>query len=190
MSSSSPSIVNSAVRLIAFGRDALAVDVPRAVRQQVFLEHDADRVEVVLGRHVQHGVVFVVEAAVRFGVVEIAAQQILVEIPVRLDVPARIHRDETGVLQEARIDACGRCRDSSAARRGSRCVSNHDSGCVVARLLTAVGHSRGSIGPPIIVSVRGVGFAGRGHQRDRGEHRHGRLAHRDHVQPSRADVAR
>ncbi|MNT35414.1 hypothetical protein D3C72_1714410 [compost metagenome] len=35
--------------------------------------------------------------------------------------------------------------------------SNHDNGFCVARLLTAVGLQRASIGPPIITSVRGVG---------------------------------
>ena len=68
MSSSSPSMVKSAVSLIASGARARR-HVPASARQQVLLEHDAHRVEVVLGRHVEHGVVLVVEAAVRFGVV-------------------------------------------------------------------------------------------------------------------------
>ena len=98
-------MVSSAVCLIARRIDALAVDVPSAARQQVFLEHDADGVEVVLGRHVEHGVVFVVEAAMRVGVLEVALDQVLVEIPVRHEMALGIHRDEAGVLQEARIDA-------------------------------------------------------------------------------------
>ena len=49
-------------------RDPLAADVPEPARQQVLLEHDADAVEVVLGGHVEHGVVLVVEAAVLLGV--------------------------------------------------------------------------------------------------------------------------
>jgi hypothetical protein len=65
MSSSSPSMVSSAQPRISDGFDAFAGHVPQAARQQVFLEHGADGVEVVLGRHVQHGVVFVVELAVR-----------------------------------------------------------------------------------------------------------------------------
>jgi hypothetical protein len=51
------------------------LDVPQSARQQVVLEHGADGVQVVLGRHVQHGVVFVVELAVR-GVVEVALHQV------------------------------------------------------------------------------------------------------------------
>ena len=105
MSSSSPSIVSSAVRLIASGCHALAADVPQAARQQVLLEHDAHAVEVVLARHVEHGVVFVVEAAVRVGVARVARDQVLVEVPVRADVPDRVHRDEARVLQEAGIHA-------------------------------------------------------------------------------------
>src|SRR5690606_34137247 len=38
-------------------RHRLAVDAPGAERQPVLLEHDADRVEVELGRKVEHGVV-------------------------------------------------------------------------------------------------------------------------------------
>src|SRR5579885_3868713 len=84
-------------------RDAPAADLPQAARQQMFLEHDADGVEVVLGGHVEHGVVFVVEAAVAVGVLEVAAAELLVEIPVRHEMPAGIHGDESGVLQETRI---------------------------------------------------------------------------------------
>jgi hypothetical protein len=49
---------------------------------------------------------------------------------------------------------------------------------------------RGSIGPPIMVMVFGSlgSFVG-GHQRDRGQHRHGRLADRDHVHVRAKQVA-
>ena len=68
---------------------AFAGDIPEAARQQMFLEHHAHRVEVVVGRHVEHGVVFVVETAVRRGVVEIALEQVLVEIPMRFEMALR-----------------------------------------------------------------------------------------------------
>ena len=49
-----------------------AIDLPHAARQQEFLEHGTDGVQVILGRHVQHGVVLVVEPAVRFGILKVA----------------------------------------------------------------------------------------------------------------------
>ena len=66
---------------------------------------------------------------------------------------------------------------------------NHASGCLVARLSTLVGLRRVSIGPPIMVMAARRVLAAGGHQRHGGQHRHGRLAHRDHVQFVRADVA-
>src|SRR5690606_25706665 len=43
----------------------LAIDLPGAVGQLEFLEDHADGVQVELGRHVEHGVVLVIEAPVR-----------------------------------------------------------------------------------------------------------------------------
>jgi hypothetical protein len=60
--------------------DLLAVDHPLATRQQEVLEHHADGVQVVLGRHVQHRVVLVVETTVRVGVFQVALDQVGVEI--------------------------------------------------------------------------------------------------------------
>ena len=66
--------------------------------------------------------------------------------------------------------------------RSMTLLLNHESGLRVARLLTAVGLRRASIGPPIMTMVRGLtGASVVGHQRNRGQHRHRRLAHRDHV---------
>ena len=75
ISSSSPSIVSSAVRLMSSGATRSPSHDPFAERQQMFLEHDPDRVEVVLGRKILHRVVLVVETAVRLGVLEIAAER-------------------------------------------------------------------------------------------------------------------
>ena len=121
MSSSSPSIVSRALLVIAAGFTRSPATSHSAARQQELLEHACDGFQVVLGRHVEHGVVFVVELAMRFGVVQVAAQQILIEIPVRFQVAVRVHRDESGVLQEARDTPRGRARDNSAARSRSRC---------------------------------------------------------------------
>ncbi len=54
-------------RIHAFTRDIL-----QPARQQMFLKHHAYGVEVILRRHIEHSVVFVVETAVRIGVVEVA----------------------------------------------------------------------------------------------------------------------
>ena len=168
--------------------DALAGHVPQAARQQVFLEHGADGVQVVLGRHVQHGVVFVVELAVRRRGIQVALQQVLVEIPVRGLVPLRVHRHETHVLQETRVHA------ATLAGIVHRYVVDH-----------VVLEPRQRLAGGQVVD-RGRGFAGidrpahhhhrfrqrlamRRHQRDRGEHRHGRLADADHVEVVGADVA-
>src|SRR3546814_1413569 len=61
----------------------LTVDLPGAARQPVFLEYYLDGIQIELGRHVQHGVVLIVEASVRFGIVVIALEQIHIEIVVR-----------------------------------------------------------------------------------------------------------
>src|SRR5690606_13003484 len=82
----------------------LAADGPLAQRQEEVLEHGADGVQVVLGGHVQHRVVLVVELAVGLGVLQVALDQVGIEVPVRHEVAAGIHRHEPRVLQEARVD--------------------------------------------------------------------------------------
>ena len=92
--------------LIASGATRSPSTCHRPRGKQVLLEHDADAVQVVLGRHVEHGVVFVVEAAVLVGLARASpCDQVLVEVPVRADVAHRVHRHEARVLQEAGIDA-------------------------------------------------------------------------------------
>ena len=83
----------------------LAVHDPGSVNQGEVLEHGADGVEVVLGRHVENGVVLVVELAVRLGVVVVAANEIAEVVVVRRQMAVRVHRHEARVLQEAGIDA-------------------------------------------------------------------------------------
>ena len=88
-------------------RDAFTIDDPLTFRQQEFLKHDAYRVEVVLGRHIENSVVFIVELPVRLGAVPVAFDQMVVELPVRVEMAVRIHRQEARVLQKAGIDLAG-----------------------------------------------------------------------------------
>jgi hypothetical protein len=83
----------------------LALDDPGAVDQREVLEHGLDGVQVVLGRHVQHGVVLVVELAVRLGAVVVALDQVEEVVVVAGQVAVGVHGHEAGVLQEARVDA-------------------------------------------------------------------------------------
>src|SRR3989442_2553965 len=53
------------------------------LRQREFLEHGFDRVEVVIGGHVEHGVVFIVEAPVRLGGFAVAEKKRGIVGPVR-----------------------------------------------------------------------------------------------------------
>ena len=63
-----------------------------------------DGSQLVIGRHVQHRIVFIVELAMAFGRIAIFFIRVHVEIPVALCMVARIHRDETGILQETMIN--------------------------------------------------------------------------------------
>ena len=98
-------MVSSAARVIASGatRAPPIVHSPRGSRCS--WNTTRMRIEVVLGRHVEHGVVLVVEAPVLVGAVEVALDQVLVEVPVRAEVAERVHRHEARVLQEAGVDA-------------------------------------------------------------------------------------
>ncbi len=167
---------------------ALAADHPFPARQQEFLEHQPDRVQVVGRRHVQHRVVFVVEAAVRLGVLQVALDQVGVEIPVRHEVPAGVHRQEPSVLQEARIHRAAMPRirlrhgvDDVVLEPRQRIARGQvvDLGRAAARVDRSAHHHQRAR----------RGFAASGHQRYRGQHRHGRLAYADHVQLVGADVA-
>src|SRR4051812_45419662 len=60
--------------------DRLAPDAPGAPGQAVLLEHRPYGVEIVLGGHVEDGVVLVVEGAVRLGRFAVALDQVVVEI--------------------------------------------------------------------------------------------------------------
>ena len=170
------------------GIHAFTLHVPLAARQQEFLEDHADRVQVVLGRHVEHRVVLVVETTVRVGIFHVALDQVGIEIPVRTEVAARVHRQEPGVLQEAGVHAAAGAGeggrhgvDDIVLEPGHRVLRGQivDRGRAAARIDRATHHHQRPR----------RGFATAGHQRDGGKHRHGRLADADHVQLVRTEVA-
>jgi hypothetical protein len=68
--------------------------VPGAVHEVELLEHHADGVEVVVRIHVEHGVVLVVELAVRLGAGVVARDQVLEVVVVAGQVAVRVHRHE------------------------------------------------------------------------------------------------
>ena len=160
MSSSSPSHRHDCGGLDVFWLDALDLafgrcHVPRAVDQLEFLEHRLDGFQVVIGVHVEHGVVLVVKLAVRFNAGVVALEQILEVVEVALGMAVRVHGHKTGVLQKSRDRRGGRRRESYWARGRSHC-SQPLKALVMARLLTAVGDLRASMGPPIMVMDSGV----------------------------------
>nr|GEU28069.1 hypothetical protein [Tanacetum cinerariifolium] len=159
----------------------LAAHFPHAARQGEFLEHGLDRVQVIFSRHVQHGVVFVVELAVRFGRFFVALDQVIVKVAVAFGVPARVHGNEAGVLQEARIHLAseagviGRHRIDHGVFEprefflGGQVVDGRGR---AARVDRAAHHGHG---------FGQLGIVGGGHQGNRGQHRHRGLAYGNHV---------
>ncbi|KAG1543579.1 hypothetical protein G6F50_013971 [Rhizopus delemar] len=124
----------------------------------------------------------------RFGVAVVAAQQVQVELVVRLHVAVGIHGHEPGMLQEARIHAATGA--GVAGRHGvddvvleprQRVLRGQVVHCsrAAARIDRAAHHHQRARRR----------FATAGHQRNRGQHRHGRLAHAHHVQALNAKVA-
>ena len=92
------------------GRHALELafddmHIPGAVDQFEFLEHGLDGFQVVVGIHVQHGVVLVVELAVRFGAGVVALDQVLEVVVMAVGVAVRVHGHKAGVLQKAGVNA-------------------------------------------------------------------------------------
>ncbi len=92
------------------GLDSRRIDLapaahPESARQLVLLENDLDGLEVELRGEVHDREILVVEGAVAVGRIVVAFDQIFELAHVGIDVPVEIHGDETGELQEARIDA-------------------------------------------------------------------------------------
>src|SRR5688572_8018870 len=65
----------------------LLADEHATFGQREILEHGLDGIEVILGRQVQNRVVLVVEAPVRLGRIAVAADEMVVIIPMRSEVP-------------------------------------------------------------------------------------------------------
>jgi len=86
-------------------------NVPGAFDQLEFLENGLNRFQVVVGVHVQHGVVLVIELTVRFSAGVVTFDQVFEVIVMALQVTVRVHGHEAGVLQEARIDAAAGPRE-------------------------------------------------------------------------------
>ncbi|MNX34476.1 hypothetical protein D3C86_647210 [compost metagenome] len=111
-----------------------------------------------------------------FGVAVVSAQQVQVELIVRLHVAVRVHRHEPRMLQEPRVDLAARAR---IARR-----NGVDDLILEPRVGLGRGqavHLRGRLaridGPAHHDhAARLAGIVGRSHQGHGGQHRHGRLA--------------
>jgi hypothetical protein len=161
---------------LAFGR----AHIPGAVHQLVFLEHRLDGFQVVVGVHVEHRVVLVVELAVGFGAGVVALDQVLEVVIVAGGVPVRVHRHKARVLQEARVH--------TPASAGE--VVWHAVDHIVFKPLIAAVHGQVVHGRGRSARVNGAahhghgqrgGFTAAGHQRHRCQHRHRGLAHADDV---------
>ena len=191
MSSSSPSTVSSAVPVIAAGATRSPRDVPQPARQQVLLEHDADAVEVVLGRHVEHGVVLVVEAAVLLGARRRRPRtRSLEEVPVRADMwRTGFIAMKPACCRKPGIDAPAAARIAGGHRRGAGWSRTSAAACWWRSRLTC-GRVAARVDRPAHQDQAARLRLARGrHQRDRRQHRHRRLADREHVQALGADVA-
>jgi hypothetical protein len=79
--------------------------IPGAVDQLEVLEHGGDGFQVVVGVHVEHGVVLVIELAVVLGAGVVALDQVLEVVVVAGGVAVGVHGHKAGVLQEAGVDA-------------------------------------------------------------------------------------
>ncbi len=100
----------------------------------------------------------------------------------------RVHRDKADALQEARVDA--------PAVAGI--VGRHGVDHIVLEPLDGLVGGKGIDRGRVLAGIDGAAHHGhrlrralacRGHQRDRGQHGHGGLADRDHVQVISADMA-
>src|SRR6266481_349570 len=103
MSSRSPSTVSNMVRRMARG----STRSPRHVsfeRQRVFLKHQPDGFEIELRRKVQHGKILIVKGLGDLGLLDLAVAEVLVKLPVGLDVPLDVHAHEGSELHKPRID--------------------------------------------------------------------------------------
>ena len=135
--------------------DRLALERQLALGQPRFLEHPAHGLEIELGRQIEHGEIFVVEALDDLRLLDLAVGEVLVELLVRVVVPVDVHRHEGDELHEARDRPRRRAPRYLRGTRAMRLRSNQLIGLLVASLLTLVGLMRVSIGPAISVMLLG-----------------------------------
>ena len=74
-------------------------------RQRVILEHQLHRLEIELGREIEHGDIFVVELLGGLGFRGLTFGDVLVKLAMRFDMAVHVHRHERRQLHETRIDA-------------------------------------------------------------------------------------
>ena len=148
--------------------------IPGAVNKLVFLEHRLDGFQIVVGIHVQHGVVFVVKLAVRIGAAAIAFYQVFEVVKMALGMVLRVHGHKTCVLQKARVYA------AAFARKTGRHFVNY----IVFKPTVGFVHSQVVHRCGRFACVNGAAhhghrqrrqFTARSHQAHRSQHRHSRL---------------
>jgi hypothetical protein len=181
ISSRSPSIVSSAVLVIAAQHTLAPAARQQAARQQMVLEHGCNRLQVVIGGHVHHRLVFLVErlrAGQRFA---IAFHQMLDHPPMRLDMAIEIHGHETRKLQKSRIYtpqktgiAPRHAVDDVAAEPLQRMPPGE--GIHLGGRLARIDRAADQCD-----AARAGGVAGGSQQRRGSEHRHGGLTHGNHM---------
>src|ERR1035437_5327389 len=152
------------------------LDVPGTTNQAEVLEHDTDRVEVVVGVHVQHRGVLIVTIAVRFTAGFVAFDQVLEVVVVAFGVVAGVHRHKAGVLQETWIDA------PPSTRKVGRHPVNHivfkpAMTLVHGQVVDCRGRLAGVNRATHHDHAQGRYLTPAGHEPDGGQHRHSGLAH-------------
>ena len=70
----------------------------------MLLENLFNGLQVVLGRQVKDGIVFVVKFNMGVDVLQISANEVLIKIPMRAEMSVRIHRYKAGVLEETWVN--------------------------------------------------------------------------------------
>ncbi len=87
------------------GIDRHAMRHELAARQRLAMKDAIDGLQIEIRRKIHHRRVFVVEFPRRVGAFDIALDQMLEELDMRVDVPVEIHAEKAGELHEAGIDS-------------------------------------------------------------------------------------
>ena len=140
------------------------------------MKHGLDGVEVIVGVHVQHSVVFVVEGAVCLGAGVVAFNQVFKKVKMAFGVVLRVHGNKAAVLQKAGVHAA-----ACAGKAGGHFVDDvifkpakrFGGGQVVHRSRRLAGINR----PAHHGHAQRRGLAARCHQADCCQHGHGGLAY-------------